>query len=319
MYARIQLQPHGRPFAGAEVGLEDAATDRPGDQDATSRWSASRARRRTTSAPRCASWAAAGRQFVIADLSAGRPARRLRRGRRPRRDADQHRRVRVAPARRGLPGERRPRHPERRHAHRRAAAVPVGKRWTDILVLQGPLPADAEMVEALRRSADKFDLDIVDVKPFQLTNDPRFREQSNVALMTAGADYDVVFVADTDGEFGRYVPYQTNLPRPVVGTTGLVPAAWHWAWERNGGPQVNSRFEAHADWRMTDARLVRLDRDQGDRAGCAAQQVDRLRPGPRLHAGRPHEPRRAQRATRRASAPGTTSSASRCCSSPTTA
>jgi ABC transporter substrate binding protein (PQQ-dependent alcohol dehydrogenase system) len=127
------------------------------------------------------------------------------------------------------------------------------KRWDEILALQGPLPADAEMIEALRRSADKFDLEIVEVKPFQLTNDPRFREQSNVALMTAGGDYDVVFVADTDGEFGRYVPYQTNLPRPVVGTTGLVPTGWHWAWERQGAPQVNSRFEQIADWRMTES------------------------------------------------------------------
>jgi ABC transporter substrate binding protein (PQQ-dependent alcohol dehydrogenase system) len=37
----------------------------------------------------------------------------------------------------------------------------------------------------------------------------------------------------------------------VVGSTGLVPDAWHWSWERNGGPQVNSRFEKHAGRRMT--------------------------------------------------------------------
>ena len=115
------------------------------------------------------------------------------------------------------------------------------------------------------------------MKPFQLTNDPRFREQSNVALMTAGADYDVVFVADTDGEFGRYVPYQTNLPRPVVGTTGLVPAAWHWAWERKGGAAGQQPLRDACRLAHDRRRLVGLDRGQGDRPGRAAQQVRRVR------------------------------------------
>ena len=53
----------------------------------------------------------------------------------------------------------------------------------------------------------------------------------------------MVFVADTDGEFARYVPYETEAPRPVLGTAGLVAAAWHWAWERQGAPQLNARFE----------------------------------------------------------------------------
>ena len=116
----------------------------------------------------------------------------------------------------------------------------ASKKWNEILVLQGPLPEDQALVDALQRSAKRFGADIVDVRPFLLTNDPRLRDQSNVALLTAGDDYDVVYVADTDGEFGRYVPYETNAPRPVVGTTGLVAEAWHWSWERQGAPQVNT-------------------------------------------------------------------------------
>lgn len=127
----------------------------------------------------------------------------------------------------------------------------ASKKWNEILVLQGPLPEDQALVDALQRSAKRFGADIVDVRPFLLTNDPRLRDQSNVALLTAGDDYDVVYVADTDGEFGRYVPYETNAPRPVVGTTGLVAEAWHWSWERQGAPQVNSRFEQLAGRRMT--------------------------------------------------------------------
>ena len=47
----------------------------------------------------------------------------------------------------------------------------------------------------------------------------------------------------SDGEFARNVPYQTVLPRPVVGASGMGAMAWHWAWERHGAPQLEGRFE----------------------------------------------------------------------------
>ena len=53
----------------------------------------------------------------------------------------------------------------------------------------------------------------------------------------------MIFVADTRGEFGRYIPYATLLPRPVIGSIGLVAAPWHWAYERDGATQVSSRFD----------------------------------------------------------------------------
>ncbi|RDE09191.1 ABC transporter substrate-binding protein [Pelagibacterium lacus] len=123
----------------------------------------------------------------------------------------------------------------------------VSKRWTNILVLQGPLADDAAIADAVRESAGFFGANIVDVRPFVLGADPRMREQNNVALMTEGGNYDAVFVADSSGEFAHDVPYHTNLPRPVVGGAGLVGEAWHWAWWRQGAPQVNARFEAMAD------------------------------------------------------------------------
>ena len=127
----------------------------------------------------------------------------------------------------------------------------VSKKWRELFVLVGPLEEDAKMGAALQRSARKFGAEIVDTKPFVLSNDPRIREENNVALMTAGADHDVIAIVDTDGEFGRYVPYQTNRPRPVVGSAGLSPVIWHWSWERHGAPQLNSRFEQANPRRMT--------------------------------------------------------------------
>jgi ABC transporter substrate binding protein (PQQ-dependent alcohol dehydrogenase system) len=118
----------------------------------------------------------------------------------------------------------------------------VAKKWRQALVLKGPRPEDAALNAAFERSAKRFGIKIVDTRAFVLGKDPRERAQNNVALLTAGVDYDAVVVADADGEFARDVPYQTQRPRPVVGAAGLVADWWHWAWERQGAPQLNNRF-----------------------------------------------------------------------------
>ena len=128
----------------------------------------------------------------------------------------------------------------------------ISKKWRDVLVLTGPRPEDGRLTAAFERSAKRFGVNIVEQRPFVLSNDPREREKNNVALLTAGADYDVVFVADTDGEFARDVPYQTVQPRLVVGSEGLAAAAWHWAWERHGAPQLEKRFQKKAKRPMRD-------------------------------------------------------------------
>jgi ABC transporter substrate binding protein (PQQ-dependent alcohol dehydrogenase system) len=125
------------------------------------------------------------------------------------------------------------------------------KRWQRILLLRGPLPGDQALADAYARSFTRFGAKIVETREFVPTKDPRQREQNNIALLTSGPDYDAVVVADTVGDFGRYFPYQVALPRPVVGSVGLVPDAWHWASERYGQAQLNQRFEHEAKRRMT--------------------------------------------------------------------
>lgn len=135
--------------------------------------------------------------------------------------------------------------------------------WTDVLILHGQTEADTEQAEAARRSATKFGLKIVDDRAFEFTNDPRRRDQSNIALLTGGVRSDVVWLVDAEGDFGRYVPFATYAPRPVVGSEGLTPKAWHWTFERYGAPQLNQRFRRLADRDMTD----------DDWAGWAAVRV----------------------------------------------
>lgn len=124
------------------------------------------------------------------------------------------------------------------------------KAWRDVLVLAGVEEEDRILRDAFRRSAEKFRLRIADERDFVLSNDPRERDQNNIALLTSGKDYDVVFLADSVGEFGRYVPYNVNRPRPVIGSEGLGSSAWHWTWERHGAPQLNQRFDRIGKRRM---------------------------------------------------------------------
>lgn len=123
--------------------------------------------------------------------------------------------------------------------------------WTDVLLLHGQTDADTEQAEAARRSAAKFGLKIADDRAFELTNDPRRRDQSNIVLLTGGVRHDVVWLVDAEGDFGRYVPFATYDPRPVVGSEGLTPTAWHWTFERYGAPQLNQRFRRRADHDMS--------------------------------------------------------------------
>jgi ABC transporter substrate binding protein (PQQ-dependent alcohol dehydrogenase system) len=253
-FAGIVVRDIGRPLPGARLGLQDArdvgravGTDfrliEAGAPDAEAL--VQRARRMVREK---------GAAFLIADLPPeallkvadaleDEPALLLNVSARADRlrEEDCRRNVaHVVPSRRMLPD---------------ALAQGLAERgWTRLLVLQGPSPADAEAAEAMARAAARFGLEIVARRRFELTSDPRRRDQSNVALMTARPEADVIHVVDSQGEFARLVPYRTARPRPVTGDAGLSPVAWHWSWDRYGAPQVQHRFERLAPSRRMDGR-----------------------------------------------------------------
>ena len=128
-------------------------------------------------------------------------------------------------------------------------------KWTRVLLLSSAAASDATRTAAARQAIKRYGIKLSGDKTFKLSNDPRERELGNIALLTAGSDADAVWVVDADGEFARDVPYRTNLPRPVVGSAGLVAEAWQTSWERYGAPQLSRRFAktaqrpmASADW-----------------------------------------------------------------------
>lgn len=129
----------------------------------------------------------------------------------------------------------------------------VARNWKRVLVLTGPAPRDAELVAAFTAAADRYRLQIVDTRTFTLAADPEHRDIHDPVLLTGNLDYDAVYIADSGREFGPYLPYATALPRPVIGSDGLVLSAWHWAFDLYGAPQVNARFIRAAHRHMADA------------------------------------------------------------------
>jgi len=82
--------------------------------------------------------------------------------------------------------------------------------------------------------------------------DARRTAQSDIPVFTQVDEYDVLVVADEQGLFGEYISYRTWLPRPVIGTQGLVATAWHRTHEQWGAVQIQNRFKALAGRSMEE-------------------------------------------------------------------
>jgi len=117
------------------------------------------------------------------------------------------------------------------------------RNWLKVLVLQGDQPRDKEMADAFQASADRLAIQIVARKQFTLSTDPANRENNDTLLITGGLDYDVIYIADSLGEYSRGLPYATQLPRPVIGSTGLTASEWHWSWSQDSATQITLRFQ----------------------------------------------------------------------------
>jgi ABC transporter substrate binding protein (PQQ-dependent alcohol dehydrogenase system) len=139
---------------------------------------------------------------------------------------------------------------ERMRADALAQAL-TSRKWTNVLVLYGPSSEDTARSAVAQAAMKRYGLKPVAVKAFKLSTDPRERALANLTLLTANLSYDAVWVVDSDGEFARSLPYNTALPRPMVGDGGLVALAWAAQFERFGAPQVARRFVKAAKRPMT--------------------------------------------------------------------
>jgi ABC transporter substrate binding protein (PQQ-dependent alcohol dehydrogenase system) len=139
----------------------------------------------------------------------------------------------------------------------------VWKRWPNWLMVVGPSPNDQLLAEAYRRAAKKFGAKIVEERQFKVDTGNRRADggfeqiQQQIPQFMQGAkDHDVVLVVDEDQVFADYFPYRVWVPRPIVGSAGLVPSSWHPALELWGGTQFQNRFK-----RLSGRNMRPLDYD----------------------------------------------------------
>jgi ABC transporter substrate binding protein (PQQ-dependent alcohol dehydrogenase system) len=130
---------------------------------------------------------------------------------------------------------------ERMRADALAQAL-MARKWSQVLLLVGPMPEDIKRSQTAQASMKRYGLKLVANKSFKLSTDPRERTLANLQLLTANPTYDAVWVVDSDGEFARSLPYNTAQARPVVGDAGMVALAWQVNFDRFGAPQVTRRF-----------------------------------------------------------------------------
>ena len=125
----------------------------------------------------------------------------------------------------------------------------VSKKWMRWVLVYGTNDPDRAFADAIRRTAKRYRAEIVEERAYEFkagsrradTGEQQVRKQTT-QLTQRLPDYDVLIVADESEVFGDYLPYRTWDPRPVVGTNGLVPTAWHRSQEQWGGTQLQRRF-----------------------------------------------------------------------------
>jgi ABC transporter substrate binding protein (PQQ-dependent alcohol dehydrogenase system) len=134
----------------------------------------------------------------------------------------------------------------------------VLKRWRNILLVTGPSEADSAYAAAMKRAVKKFGAKLVDEKPWNYnpgarrTDTGHYAVSAEVARFTQGLSYDILVVADEEGEFGNELSYRTTDPRPVAGTQGLAATAWARPHEQWGATQLQNRFRRQAGRWMSE-------------------------------------------------------------------
>jgi ABC transporter substrate binding protein (PQQ-dependent alcohol dehydrogenase system) len=125
----------------------------------------------------------------------------------------------------------------------------IWKRWTRWFLIKGSHAEDELLAAAYRASAKKFGAKIVDERLYEDTGGGRRSDSGSVqtqrqmpVLTQSAPAYDVLIAADESEVFAGYLPYRTFDPRPVAGSSGLVPTSWDGAHEQWGAQQLQNRF-----------------------------------------------------------------------------
>jgi ABC transporter substrate binding protein (PQQ-dependent alcohol dehydrogenase system) len=135
----------------------------------------------------------------------------------------------------------------------------IWKKWPRWFVLRGDTKGDKDYLAQLERTAKRYGGKIVkeSVYPFppgarNLTSGYQQVQGQIPQATEAAPDHDVLWVIDTNDDFGDYLMYRTYSPRPVVGTQGLKAEAWDPAYTESGANRLHSDFKKKVKRDMTE-------------------------------------------------------------------
>lgn len=127
------------------------------------------------------------------------------------------------------------------------------RRMNKVLLIKGNKVEDANLATSFKRAAKRFGLKVIEEKQWDFNTDLRRSAQQEIPLFTQTLqDYDVVYVADKSKAFAEFLPFNTYLPRPVIGSAGLEALAWHSVIEQWGATQLQNRFILLANRKMNE-------------------------------------------------------------------
>ncbi|WP_170785521.1 ABC transporter substrate-binding protein [Ruegeria lacuscaerulensis] len=119
----------------------------------------------------------------------------------------------------------------------------VKRRWDELVMITGVHPGDQAFAQSLKRSLEKFRLELSAEKTWEFDADLRRNAAQEVPLFTQEfGDYDVLLIADELDDFSRYIEFNTWQARPVAGSDGLQPVTWSRVVEQWGAVQMQNRF-----------------------------------------------------------------------------
>ena len=134
----------------------------------------------------------------------------------------------------------------------------VWKQWKRWILVVGSHDRDKLYADALRRAASRFGAKIVQERTFEDTGGARRTDsgvtliQRQIPVFTQSAPaYEVLVAADESEVFASYLPYRTWDPRPVAGSSGLMPTSWDASHDQWGAVQIQNRFVKLNSRRMT--------------------------------------------------------------------
>ncbi len=123
----------------------------------------------------------------------------------------------------------------------------IWKKWPRWFVIRRDTPEDQDYLAQVKRAAARFGGKVVGEKIYDLPPGARNLDsghqqiQAQMPMETEGApDHDVMWVINSDDDFGDYLMYRTSLPRPVVGTQGLQATAWDKSYTESGAMHLQN-------------------------------------------------------------------------------